>query len=583
MRRKLLKRLRQYKRYSIIAPLLTGIESGFDIIIPTLMAYLIDYGISRNDMGNVLKYGGLLVGCAVASMALGFFSGWSTSTAAAGLARNLRDDMFRNIQTFSFSNIDKISTSSIVTRLTTDVANVQNAFLMTIRIGARSPMMLVFAMYFAFRTSVRLSLVFLGVTVLLALGLYLIIRHIHPIFRRVFKRYDKLNNAVQENLLGIRVVKNYIREDHEIEKFSSFSEMIFQDFVKAGKRLAFLPPLMQFCSYLSTILIAWFGAHEIVGSGNNPEIGLTTGQLTSLVTYTMQILISLMMLSNVLIHYLVSRAAVERIGEVLEEKSDLWNKQDALTCVSDGSVVFENVVFAYSREAEKPVLENINISIASGDVVGILGGTGSSKSTLVQLIPRLYDVDEGRVLVGGVDVRDYDLASLRDQVAVVLQKNQLFSGTIKENLRWGKEDATDEDMVRACTLAHADTFVRALPQGYDTFVERGGTNLSGGQRQRLCIARALLKSPKILILDDSTSAVDTQTDRSIRKALLEDIPDTTKIIISQRVGSVQDADQIIVMDDGKVSACGKHEDLLQTSMIYREIFESQNKGGALHA
>ena len=583
MRRKLLRSLREYKKHSFLAPLYAGLESAFDIIVPTFMAYLIDFGISQNDMNAVLKYGLLLVLCALSSMALGFLAGRSTAIASAGFGKNLRNDIFQNIQTFSFSNIDKFSTASIITRLTTDVANVQNAFQMTIRIGTRAPMMLTFALIFAFRTSVRLSLIFLGVIVLLAVGLFLVIRHVHPVFVRVFKRYDKLNNVVQENLLGIRVVKNYNRESYENSKFATISKSIFEDFSTAGIRLSRISPLMMFCLYLSTTLLAWFGANEIVGSGNNPVLGLTTGQLTSLVTYTMQILMSLMLLSNVFIFFLISRASVERITEVLEEKSNLQNGPDPRFDVPDGSVVFENVTFAYSSESEKPALDNINLSIPSGATVGILGGTGSSKSTLVQLIPRLYDVVEGRVLVGGIDVRDYDLASLRDQVSVVLQKNQLFSGSIKDNLRWGNEDATDEQMIRACQVAQADEFIRAMPDGYDSHIERGGTNVSGGQRQRLCIARALLKNPKILIFDDSTSAVDTKTDRRIRQGLLEDIPGTTKIIISQRVASVQEADMIVVMDDGKVHACGKHDDLLRTSAIYREVYDSQNRGGILHA
>ncbi len=582
MRRNLLRSLREYKKHSMLGPLFAGLESAFDIIVPTFMAYLIDFGISRSDMSAVLKYGLLLVLCAFATMALGFLAGRSTAIAAAGLGKNLRRDIFRKVQTFSFSTIDQFSTASIITRLTTDVANVQNAFQMTIRIGARAPIMLCFALVFAFRTSVRLSLIFLGVIVILAIGLYLVIKNVHPVFVRVFKRYDKLNNIVQENLLGIRVVKSYTRESHENSKFDGISMLISQDFMKAGIILSRIAPLMMFCLYLSTTLLAWLGAKEIVGSGNNPALGLTAGQLTSLVTYTMQILMSLMLLSNVFIFFLISRASVERIAEVLETTSSLQNGEHPLCEVPDGSVIFEDVSFSYSPESEKPALDHINLSIPSGAVVGVLGGTGSSKSTLVQLIPRLYDVVSGRVMVGGIDVRAYDIASLRDQVSVVLQKNQLFSGTVRENLRWGNEKATDEEIIRACQLAQADAFIRAMPDGYDTYIERGGTNVSGGQRQRLCIARALLKNPKILIFDDSTSAVDTKTDRRIRQGMREAIPGTTKIIISQRVASVQDADMIIVMDDGRVSACGTHDDLMKTSEIYREVFDSQNRGGLLH-
>ena len=564
-----------------MAPLFAGVEAIFDIIVPTVMAYLIDFGISQNNMGNILKYGAFLVACAFISMGLGFFAGRSTAIAASGFAKNLRNDVFHNIQQFSFSNIDKFSTASIITRLTTDVANVQNAYQMTIRIAARAPMMMTFALIAAFRIHARLALIFLGIIVVLALGLFLVINHVHPIFVRVFKRYDNLNNVVQENLLGIRVVKNFTREAHEVGKFEAISLKIYDDFNRAVKRLALNAPLMQLCLYTSTVMLAWFGSKEIVGSGNNPAFGLTTGQLTSLITYTMQILMSLMLLSNVFVLFIISRASVERIVEVMEETSDLQNGPDPVYEVPDGSIRFENVCFRYSRESEKPVLDNINLSIRSGETVGILGGTGSSKSTLIQLIPRLYDVIEGRVTVGGIDVRDYDLVTLRDQVAVVLQKNILFSGTIKENLRWGNEDASDEAMIRACEIAQADAFIRQMPDGYDTYIERGGTNVSGGQRQRLCIARALLKNPKVIIFDDSTSAVDTKTDQRIRDGLAEVIPGTTKIIIAQRVASVQDADKIIIMDDGKISAMGTHDELLKNSPIYKEVYESQQRGGTL--
>ena len=490
--------------------------------------------------------------------------------------------MFRNMQNFSFSNIDKFSTASIITRLTTDVTNVQNAYQMLVRLAVRAPVMIVFALIFSFRIDAHLSLIFLAIIPVLGIGLWLIMSHVHPIFVRVFKIYDKLNNVVQENLLGIRVVKSYTREDYEIAKFADISQSIFQDFSKAEKRIAFNMPLMQFCLYVSMLLLSWFGAKEIIASSNNPVLGLSTGELSSLITYAMQILMSLMMLSMVFVMIIISRTSAERIVEVLREESDLKNGKNPVYTVKDGSIAFENVTFTYSRKADKPVLNGINLSIASGETVGILGGTGSSKSSLVQLIPRLYDAVSGKVTVGGIDVRDYDIESLRNQVAMVLQKNVLFSGTIKENLLWGNETATEEEMIHACSLAQADGFIRELPDQYNTYIEQGGTNVSGGQKQRLCIARALLKNPKILILDDSTSAVDTKTDKLIRQALIKDIPNTTKLIIAQRVSSVQDADMIIVLDDGKINAVGTHEELLRTCDIYREVHESQNKGGTLH-
>ena len=583
MVKKLLSVVREYKKHSILAPLYATTESVFDILVPTLMAFLIDYGISQNNMNNILKYGAILVLSALVSLSMGFLAGRSTAIAAAGFAKNLRIDIFKNVQKFSFSNIDKFSTASIITRLTTDVANVQNAYQMTIRLGIRAPMIMIFALIFAFRTSARLSLVYLAVVPVLGIGLFLIIWHVHPIFVRVFRTYDRLNRVVQENLLGIRVVKSFNREDYEGQKFGEISESIFQDFTRAAKRIALNAPLMQLCLYGSMILLSWFGAKEIIASNNDPLLGLSTGQLTSFITYSMQILMSLMLISNVFVMIIISRASAERIVEILDEVSDIKNAENPIEEIKDGSITFEDVVFSYSPEAEKPVLDNINLSINAGETVGILGGTGSSKSSLVQLIPRLYDVVAGKVTVGGVDVREYDIKSLRDQVAMVLQKNILFSGTIKDNLRWGKEDATDEEMVHACTLAQADGFIRELPGQYDTYIEQGGTNVSGGQRQRLCIARALLKKPKILILDDSTSAVDTKTDELIRQALRDEIPNTTKIIIAQRVASVQDADKIIVMDDGKINDIGTHDELLETCDIYKEVYESQNRGGVISA
>ncbi len=574
--------IREYKKESILAPACVTLESILEIIIPTLMAHLIDYGISQKNMAYILWIGLALVVSAAVSLLAGFGAGRYAAIASSGFAKNLRHDMFYNVQRFSFSNIDKFSTAGIITRLTTDVTNIQNAYQMLIRVAVRSPMMIVFALIFSFRIDAHLSLIFLATIPVLGLGLWLIMSRVHPIFMRVFKTYDRLNSVVEENLHGIRVVKSYTREEYEMQKFAGISQAIFQDFSKAEKRLAFNMPLMQCCLYASMLLLSWFGAKQIIASGNNPAMGLSTGELTSLITYAMQILMSLMMLSMVFVMIIISRASAERIVEILNEESDLKNGENPVYTVKDGSIRFENVIFAYSQKADKPVLDGINLSIESGEVVGILGGTGSSKSSLVQLIPRLYDVVSGKVSVGGVDVRNYDLTSLRNQVAMVLQKNILFSGTIKENLRWGNESATDEEMIHACKIAQADGFIREFPAQYDTYIEQGGTNLSGGQKQRLCIARALLKRPKILILDDSTSAVDTRTDALIRQALRNELPNTTKIIIAQRVASVQDADKIVVLDDGKISAVGTHAELLQNCAIYREVYESQNKGGVLH-
>lgn len=582
MIKKLIASIRQYKKDSILTSVYVTFESILEIIIPTLMAYLIDYGINENNIPYVLWMGLALVISAMLSLLAGFLSGRCAAIASSGFARNLRHDMFYHVQKFSFSSIDKFSTASIITRLTTDVTNIQNAFQMLIRLAVRAPMMIIFALVFSFRIDARLSLIFLATMPALGVGLVLIMSRVHPIFVRVFNTYDKLNNAVQENLRGIRVVKSYIREDYENQKFAGISQSIFQDFSKAEKRLAFNMPLMQSCLYICMLLLSWFGAKEIITCNNDPVIGLSTGELTSLITYAMQILMSLMMISMVFVMIIMSRASAERISEILNEESDLKNGENPVYTVKDGSIAFENVSFTYSQNVGKPVLDGINLSIASGETVGILGGTGSSKSSLVQLIPRLYDVVNGRVTVGGIDVRDYDIESLRNQVAMVLQKNVLFSGTIKENLRWGNENATDEEMIRTCQLAQADGFIREFPNQYDTCIEQDGANVSGGQKQRLCIARALLKKPKILILDDSTSAVDTKTDGLIRQAFQKDIPDTTKIIIAQRVSSVQGADKIIVLDDGKINAAGTHEELLKTCDIYRQVYESQNKGGVLH-
>lgn len=578
----LLSSVREYKKETILAPIYVTLESILEIVIPTIMAFLIDNGINQKDMSYVLKMGLVLILAAALSLVTGILAGRSAAVASAGFARNLRHDMFYNVQNFSFSNIDKFSTASIITRLTTDVTNVQNAYQMLVRLAVRAPMMIVFALMFSFRIDAQLSLIFLATIPVLGLGMFVIMSRVHPIFVRVFRTYDRLNNIVQENLHGIRVVKSYIREDFEEKKFADVSQTIFNDFTKAEKRLAFTMPLMQLCLYASMLLLSWFGAREIIASGNNAAIGLSTGELASLITYAMQILMSLMMLSMVFVMIIISRASAERIVEVMTEESDLKNSENPVYSVPNGSITFEDVTFSYARQTDKPVLDDITFSIASGQTVGIIGGTGSSKSSLVQLIPRLYDPMGGVVTVGGINVKDYDLETLRNEVAMVLQKNVLFSGTIKENLRWGNENATDEEIIRACQLAQADGFIREFPDGYDTHIEQGGSNVSGGQRQRLCIARALLGRPKILILDDSTSAVDTKTDSLIRQAFRENIPNTTKIIIAQRVSSVQDADKIIVLDDGRINAIGTHEQLLETCAIYREVYESQNKGGTLH-
>lgn len=582
MIKKLAASIGQYKKESILTPVYVTFEVIIEIVIPILMAYLIDYGIDKNNLSYVLMMGLALLIAAVIQLTFGALAGRSAAIASSGLARNLRRDMYYNVQNFSFSNIDKFSTASIITRLTTDVTNVQNAYQMIIRMAIRSPVMLVFCLIVSFHIDAQLSLIFLVSIPVLGLGLWLIMSRVHPIFQKVFQTYDRLNNVVQENLSAIRVVKSFNRESFEETKFGKISTAIFQDFSKAEKRIAYNMPLMQFCLYACLLLVSWLGAEQIVASNNNPAIGLSTGELMSLITYAMQILMSLMMLSMVFIMIIISRASAERISEILGEESDMKNPESPLFTVKDGSISFENVIFSYARKTEKPVLDNITISIASGETVGIVGGTGSAKSSFVQLIPRLYDAESGRVMVGGADVRDYDIESLRNQVAMVLQRNVLFSGTIKENLRWGDENASDEDLVQACQLAQADGFIQKFPDQYDTYIEQGGSNVSGGQKQRLCIARALLKKPKILILDDSTSAVDTKTDALLRRAFREEIPDTTKIIIAQRVASVMEADKIIVLDDGKINAVGTHDELLGNCPIYKEVYESQNKGGHLH-
>ena len=579
MIKRLAKSIREYKLPSFLSALFVSLEVVMEVLIPFEMADMLDHGINAGNMDFVLQSGIKLVIYACLVILFGNLAGKAASTAACGFGKNLRHDMYYNIQNFSFSNIDKFSTSSLITRMTTDVQNVQQAYLMLVRTAFRSPIMMVFSTVFAFRIYPKLALVFVACLPVLMGGLYLIMTKTHPIFKRVFKTYDRLNRTVQENLRGIRVVKSFIREDHESETFDETSESIRRDFTHAERNIAWNAPLMQGCSYTCMLLVSWLGAKAIIASGNNPDLGLTTGMLMSLITFSMQILMSVMMLSFIFVMITISRESAERICEVLGEESDLKNNADPIFNVPDGSVKFEHVTFRYSEKADKNVLDDVCLEIKSGETIGILGGTGSSKSTLVQMIPRLYDATEGSVLVGGKNVREYDLKTLRDSVAMVLQKNVLFSGTVRENLLWGNENATQEEIEHACELAQAAPFINEMPEKYETYIEQGGANVSGGQKQRLCIARALLKKPKVLILDDSTSAVDTKTDALIRKAFAEEIPDTTKIIIAQRVSSVMEADKIIILDAGKIVAMGTHEELLETSEIYRETYESQMKGG----
>ena len=574
MIKRLLKSVREFKKDALLTPFFVVLEVVMEVIIPMVMALLIDKGIDGQDMAAIWKYGIILVLCAMLALVFGAAAGTFAARASTGFARNLRHDMYYNVQNFSFSNIDKFSTGSIVTRLTTDVTNVQNAFQMCTRIAVRCPVMLVFALFMAMKINSRMALVFLAVLPILAIGMGILMKVVGPVFERAFKIYDRMNTVVQENVRGIRVVKTYVREDHETEKFEGVSGMLYRTFSKAQKTMAGVMPLMQFCMYACMLLISWFGARLIVGGS------MTTGELTSMFSYAMQILMSLMMVAMVFVMITMAKASAERVAEILDEQPDLHNPANPIHEVKDGAIEFDDVSFSYKGDERKLALKNVSLHIKAGQTVGILGGTGSAKSTLVQLIPRLYDTTHGTVKVGGVDVRDYDIEALRDQVAMVLQKNVLFSGTIKENLRWGDENASDEELERVCRLAQADEFIQQMPDKYDTHIEQGGSNVSGGQKQRLCIARALLKKPKILILDDSTSAVDTKTDQLIRAAFHHEIPDTTKIIIAQRVASVQESDMILVMDHGRIMAAGTHEQLLENCDEYRSIYESQTKNQA---
>ena len=577
---KVARSIREYWKATLLSPLCMVGEVTMEVLIPLVMANLYDYGVGMGDMHIVVTRSIQLVICALMSLAFGVLSAIFASRAGTGFAKNLRQDMFYRVERFSFANIDKFSSASIVTRLTSDVANLQMTFQMMIRMAIRCPMMLILAMISAFRLSPELAKIYLCVMPFMILALVLLTPIVFKIFDRGFKRLDVMNRVVQENIHGIRVVKSFVREEKENEKFTDISGELKSTFSRAEKILALNNPIMMFCVYICMIAISWFGAQMVVASGNNPLNGLTTGNLSSMFVYTTQILGGLQMLSMVFVMMTMSRTPLRRCCELLEEEPDIVSPAAAITEVADGSIDFENVSFRYSKEAQHRALKEVNLHIPAGATVGILGGTGSSKSTLVQLIPRLYDVSEGSLKVGGIDVRDYDLEVLRDNVAMVLQKNVLFSGTIKDNLRWGNANATDEEMVHACQLACAHSFIESFPDGYDTRIEQGGTNVSGGQKQRLCIARALLKKPKILILDDSTSAVDTATDAAIRKAFAEEIPGTTKLIIAQRIASVQDADMIIILENGMIVDVGTHDELMKTSSIYQEVYYSQTKGDA---
>ena len=573
MLKTILAQVRQYKLASILSMVFAAAEVVMEVILPLLTAAIIDKGISVGDMGKVYLYGGLMILAALLSLSFGILAGKFAAQASTGVACNIRDAMYENIQTYSFSNIDKYSTAGLVTRLTTDVTNVQNAYQMIIRMGIRAPFTLIAALFMSMLVSVKISMIFVVAIIFLGIVLAFIISHAPPMFEKVFRRYDDLNASVQENISAIRVVKAFVREDHENRKFTTAADNIYKMFVKVESLLAFNNPAMMITVYGSILLISWFGANMITAGS------LTTGELTQLFQYVMSIMMNLMMLSMIFVMITMSAASIRRIAEVIDEQTDLINPEHPEYEVKDGSVVFEHVNFAYNKKSSKPVLSDINLTVQAGETIGIIGGTGSAKSSFVNLISRLYDVTEGRILVGGRDVREYDIESLRNQVSVVLQKNELFSGTILDNLRWGNENATEEECIAACKMACADEFIEKMPIKYNTYIEQGGSNVSGGQKQRLGIARALVKKPKILILDDSTSAVDTATDAKIRKAFAEEIPDTTKFIIAQRISSIQDADHIIVLDDGKVNGFGTHEELLETNEIYRSVYEGQTKGG----
>lgn len=572
MIKKLSSYIGEYKKDSILTPIFVACEVVLEVIIPVLMARIVDNGLEKDNMRYVTIVGIIMLVMAFLSLTFGAVAGRTGAKASTGFAKNLRRGMFYRIQDYSFSNIDKYSTAGLITRLTTDVTNVQNAYLMIIRTLVRAPFMLIAAMFMSFYINSRMALIFLFAAIFLSIALYFVISNAHPIFKRVFRKYDDLNSSVQENLTGIRVVKAYVREEHETSKFHKASQNLYNNFLKVEKLIILNAPIMQFTTYTIILLFSWFGAKMIVSNS------MTTGELMGLFTYTGNILISLMMISMVLVMVTMAKSSAERIIEVLDEESDLKNCENPIYEVKDGSIEFNNVNFSYSNSKDNLNLENINLKIESGETIGIIGGTGSAKSTFVQLIPRLYDVTSGSIKVGGIDVREYDIEILRNQVSMVLQKNVLFSGTIKENLRWGNKEATDEEIINACNAAQASEFIETLLDKYDTYIEQGGTNVSGGQKQRLCIARALLKDPKILILDDSTSAVDTKTDALIRKSFKESIPNVTKIIIAQRISSVEDADKIIVLNDGNINGFGNHEELLKTNEIYREVYECQVKG-----
>ena len=574
----LLGSVREYKKPSLMTPVFMILEAVCECLIPFMMAKMLE---GDAQMSQILTYGGIMIALAVLSLTCGILGGQFAARASCGFAKNLRKDLFYAVQDFSFKDVDKFSTSSLVTRLTTDVTNVQQAYQMCLRIVIRVPLMFIFSVVMSMTINWQLALVYVVIVPFLLTALLTIMKKVMPFFRRIFKKYDALNSSVQENVNGIRVVKSFVREDYEKEKFNKAAGEVKDDFTKAEKMIALNSPIMMFAMYLSSVLITFVGAYIITSTATwngSAVVGdLVPSELSAVITYGVQMLSSMMMVSMISVMLTMSVESAKRIGEVLEQKSDLVSPENGLTEVKDGSIRFENVSFKYSGEAAANALESINLEIKSGETVGVLGGTGSSKTTLIQLIPRLYDATEGNVYVGGVNVKEYMLDTLRQEVSVVLQKNVLFSGTIKENLRWGNANASDEEIVRVCKLAQADDFIRSFPDGYDSYIEQGGTNVSGGQKQRLCIARALLRKPKVLILDDSTSAVDTKTDALIRRAFAEEIPDTTKIIIAQRIASVESADKIIVMDNGKIMACGNHNELLENSQIYREIYEAQTK------